>query len=41
MSTLGLDAVTSSTLGIASLSVTASAEALTALELPSIPQSHP
>ena len=30
-STLGLDAVTSSTLGIASLSVTASAEALTAL----------
>ena len=31
-STLGLDAVTSSTLGIATLSVTASAEALTALE---------
>ena len=31
-STLGLDAVTSSTLGIASLSVTASAEALTALD---------
>jgi flagellin len=30
-STLGLDAVTSSTLGIASLSVTAAAEALTAL----------
>ena len=30
--TLGLDAVTSSTLGIASLSVTASAEALTALD---------
>jgi len=32
-STLGLDAVTSSTLGIATLSVTASAEALTALEI--------